>query len=46
MIELFHSNLKSEGFQYVKFNSLSDQEVHERVNHYLTYYNEDVSKKN
>ncbi len=41
VIESFHSNLKSEGFQYVKFNSLSDQEVHERVNHYLTYYNEE-----
>ena len=41
VIESFHSNLKSEGFQYVKFNSLSDQEVNERVNHYLTYYNEE-----
>ncbi|WP_144429868.1 IS3 family transposase [Exiguobacterium chiriqhucha] len=41
VIESFHSNLKSEEFQYVKFNSLSDHEVRERVNHYLTYYNEE-----
>lgn len=41
VIESFHSNLKSEEFQYVKFNSLSDHEVRERVDHYLTYYNEE-----
>jgi hypothetical protein len=41
VIESFHSNLKSEVFQYVKFNSLSDYEVRERVNNYLTYYNEE-----
>ncbi|WP_328591036.1 IS3 family transposase [Exiguobacterium sp. SH0S1] len=41
VIESFHSNLKSEGFQYVKFNSLSDHEVRERMNDYLTYYNEE-----
>ncbi len=41
VIESFHSNLKSEEFQYVKFNSLSDYEVRERVNNYLTYYNEE-----
>src|SRR5699024_12666340 len=27
VIESFHSNLKSEEFQYVKFNSLSNHEV-------------------
>ncbi len=41
VIESFHSNLKSEEFQYVKFNSLGDQEVSERVIHYLNYYNEE-----
>ncbi|MDW2887182.1 IS3 family transposase [Exiguobacterium artemiae] len=41
VIESFHSNLKSEEFQYVKFNSLRDHEVSERVIHYLNYYNEE-----
>jgi len=41
VIELFHSNLKSEEFQYVKFNSLRDHEVSERVTNYLNYYNEE-----
>ncbi|MDW2886246.1 IS3 family transposase [Exiguobacterium artemiae] len=41
VIESFHSNLKSEEFQYVKFNSLRDQEVSERVINYLNYYNEE-----
>ncbi|MDI3196395.1 DDE-type integrase/transposase/recombinase, partial [Pseudarthrobacter sp. AL20] len=40
-IESFHSNLKSEEFQYVKFNSLRDHEVYERVMNYLNYYNEE-----
>lgn len=40
VIESFHSNLKSEEFQYVKFNSLSNHEVRERVIEYLNYYNE------
>ena len=41
VIESFHSNLKSEEFQYVKFNSLRDHEVYERVMNYLNYYNEE-----
>ena len=41
VIESFHSNLKSEEFQYVKFNSLGDREVYERVTHYLNYYNQE-----
>ncbi|QWB29182.1 MULTISPECIES: IS3 family transposase [Exiguobacterium] len=41
VIESFHSNLKSEEFQYVKFNSLRDHEVSERVTNYLNYYNEE-----
>ena len=36
-----HSNLKSEEFQYVKFNSLGGREVCERVKHYLNYYNQE-----
>ncbi|UKS57655.1 IS3 family transposase [Exiguobacterium acetylicum] len=39
--ESFHSNLKSEEFQYVKLNSLRDHEVSERVTNYLNYYNEE-----
>ncbi len=41
VIESFHSNLMSEEFQYVKFNSLRDHEVSERVINYLNYYNEE-----
>lgn len=41
VIESFQSNLKSEEFQYVKFNSLGNQEVSERVINYLNYYNEE-----
>lgn len=39
VIESFHSSLKSEEFQYVKFNSLSNKVVSERVICYLDYYN-------
>lgn len=39
VIESFHSSLKSEEFQYVKFNSLSNKNVIERVTNYLVYYN-------
>src|SRR5690625_6526346 len=39
VIESFHSSLKSEEFQYVKFNSLSNKDVIERVTNYLVYYN-------
>lgn len=41
VIESFHSNLKSEEFQYVKFNSLSNHDVVERVFTYLNYYNQE-----
>lgn len=41
VIESFHSNLKSEEFQYVKFHSLSLKEVKERVNQFMRYYNEE-----
>jgi len=41
VIESFHSNLKSEEFQYVKFYSLTDHEVGQRVDDYLNYYNEE-----
>jgi putative transposase len=41
VIESFHSNLKSEEFQYVKFKSLRNQDVIERVITYLNYYNEE-----
>lgn len=41
VIESFHSNLKSEEFQYVKFNSLSLDEVRERVDEFMKYYNEE-----
>lgn len=41
VIESFHSNLKSEEFQYVKFHSLSREEVRERVHQFMKYYNEE-----
>ncbi|NMO79544.1 IS3 family transposase [Niallia alba] len=41
VIESFHSNLKSEEFQYVKFHSLSLKEVTERVDQFMRYYNEE-----
>ncbi len=41
VIESFHSNLKSEEFQYVKFNSLPLKEVRERVDAFIKYYNEE-----
>ncbi|PID16240.1 MULTISPECIES: IS3 family transposase [Sporosarcina] len=41
VIESFHSSLKSEEFQYVKFNSLRNNIVVERVIAYLNYYNEE-----
>ncbi|WP_394232117.1 IS3 family transposase [Niallia oryzisoli] len=41
VIESFHSNLKSEGFQYVKFNSMSLEAVREQVDQYIKYYNEE-----
>ncbi|OJF95702.1 transposase [Alkalibacterium sp. 20] len=41
VIESFHSNIKSEEFQYVKFNSLHNINVVERMDEYMRYYNED-----
>lgn len=41
VIESFHSNLKTEEFQYVKMNSLSLEEVRNRVKTYIQYYNEE-----
>lgn len=41
VIESFHSNLKSEEFQYVKFNSMSLDKVREKVGQYIKYYNEE-----
>ncbi len=41
VIESFHSNLKSEGFIYTRYNSLSNGETISRVNQYLKYYNEE-----
>jgi putative transposase len=41
VIESFHSNIKSEEFQYVKFNSIHNIQVVEKVNEYMRYYNQD-----
>lgn len=41
VIESFHSNLKSEEFQYVKFNSMSINKVREKIDQYIKYYNEE-----
>jgi len=41
VIESFHSNIKSEEFQYVKYNSLSLQEVVDHVNAFMKHYNEE-----
>lgn len=40
MIESFHSNIKSEEFQYTKFNSMSNIDVVKKVND-LRHYNEE-----
>lgn len=41
VIESFHSNLKSEEFQYTKFNSLSNFTAVARVDDYIRHYNEE-----
>ncbi|PIC63021.1 hypothetical protein CSV79_14065 [Sporosarcina sp. P13] len=41
VIESFQSNIKSEVFQYVKFNSQRYQDVVEWVITYFNYYNEE-----
>lgn len=45
VIESFHSNLKTEEFQYIKFNSLSNVSVAQRVEEYLRHYNEERIQK-
>lgn len=41
VIESFHSTIKSEEFQFVKFNSMQNIHVVEKVDEYIRYYNED-----
>ncbi|MRH41214.1 IS3 family transposase [Aquibacillus halophilus] len=41
VIESFHSSLKSEEFQYIKFNSLSNFNVVEKVDEYIKHYNKE-----
>lgn len=41
VIESFHSNLKTEEFQYYKFNSISNLNVVSKIDHYMFHYNED-----
>lgn len=41
VIESFHSSIKSEEFQFVKYNSLSSQEIIQRVDSYMKHYNEE-----
>ncbi|WKA60254.1 hypothetical protein QWY16_09155 [Planococcus shenhongbingii] len=41
VIESFHSTIKSKKFQYVKFTSLNNFQVVEKVTGYLHYYNEE-----
>jgi transposase InsO family protein len=41
VIESFHSNLKSEEFQYIKFNSMRLSEVRNHVDDYVRHYNEE-----
>ncbi|WP_412766092.1 integrase core domain-containing protein [Shouchella miscanthi] len=45
VIECFHSNLKLEEFQCVKYNSLTSKQVKERVDQYMKYYNEERIQK-
>jgi len=40
-IESFHSSLKSEEFQYIKFNSLANLTVVAKVDEYIRHYNEE-----
>ncbi|MBB6601760.1 IS3 family transposase [Bacillus sp. FSL M8-0266] len=41
VIESFHSSLKSEEFMFTKFNSISEKDVRQRIDHYIKYYNEE-----
>ncbi|MCM2534661.1 IS3 family transposase [Neobacillus pocheonensis] len=40
VIESFHSNIKTEEFQYCKFNSLSNLAVVTKIDKYIYHYNE------
>lgn len=46
VIESFHSNLKTEEFQYVKMHSLKTLEVIERIDLYMRYYNSERIQEN
>lgn len=41
VIESFHSNVKTEEFQYCKFNTLSNLEVVSRIEAFMNHYNEE-----
>ena len=41
VIESFHSNIKTEEFQYCKFNSLVNLEVVSKIQVYMNHYNEE-----
>ncbi len=41
VIESFHSNLKTEEFQYCKFNSLANLLIVSKIDEYMYYYNEE-----
>ncbi|OLS33386.1 integrase core domain-containing protein, partial [Bacillus sp. MRMR6] len=40
VIESFHSNLKTEEFQYSKFNSMTNFNVVSKIDDYMYHYNE------
>lgn len=41
VIESFHSSLKTEEFQYIRFNSLSNLAVTSKIHEYMHHYNEE-----
>ena len=41
VIESFHSNIKTEEFQYCKFNSLTNLNVVSKIEKYMYHYNEE-----
>jgi putative transposase len=41
VIESFHSNIKTEEFQYCKFNSISNLDVVSKIDIYIYHYNEE-----
>ncbi len=46
VIESFHSNLKTEEFQYCKFNSLTNFNVVKKIDNYMYHYNEGKIQEN